>query len=859
MNTPHSVQAGQIVYKICTILATVWIFLSAFAAEANSQSTAIEVKLITLENGLRVSLASIGNTQEAGFTFIVKQGYNPKNALLAHLMEHLVVSAATAANNGHTSSINLHNIKARTEQTSTKYSVSLRSEQLPEALEKFARSVTYNNYNEEQIQNELITIGQEFKYRSQSFHRRIKDAAFEVLDPDQTIYTRSRQDNQSVSPASILEFQRSNYTAANSYLAIIGSQKIDDLEALVRNTFRKLPRNSKVSATSLPQFRYRASRVDIKFNDSQPALIFLYSTKSLGKALQAYATQTIKASGLEESLIQDGLITRMESGVYADNGQDSIFSIIFILNDASADKTGAISSRLYSYLNALAKTEASKTQISVSPSNSSIATLPPTQIADMLAYRIVCCEHATARTDSINFEDITQQKNSSFWSSLTGDHSYLSINIENDFVKSSTVLATHYNNALPIPPIVLDTNIQLASNSYITSSYSPPSRAPSLGFNTPGFPAGRYWLRHSGKLRPAWKFQFQSTLCSAAALQDIAKIIKYRAVKAFGLKKQKAILIEPTGSSLEISYFGSLPHDLLADASLLASVLQQPVTKQEFAAISRSPTPQIRSTNDQLTRAKSLLDHECGDAVTRNDDHSLLKDWPSWLNSTTATGVAVGDISVSSAKAIPQNLGIETLLKSPPLNPPVTKISHSLKSSDPTNAPTNSYFAYFSTADATPQEIASQIVLSKPLKDFSFKEFRIEKRAAYKVSSGWAHRSGRYGVYYSVFYTETDQPNSFAASPELKSSFRSYISSLSDDMIKSYKWQALKDLNKFEKTPNGLLLSTWSQAPLAIRQPAYFYEVDRYIESITREDLLNTWQDLISKPSITIESRATPD
>ncbi len=334
-------------------------------------------RLLTLDNELEVLLVSDPGAPKAAASLDVHVGSGdnpPGRAGLAHFLEHMLFLGtdkypdAAEYERFITEHGGSHN--AYTSFENTNYFFDINSEYLPEALDRFAQFFIAPRFDARYVEREKNAVEAEFQMGLKSDDRRGLDVLQEVVNPDHpysqftvgTLDTLADRPDASVRDDMIAFYDR-HYSANVMRLAVLGSQSLDELEALVRPLFSQVPnrdyRRPEIAAPlfapeQLPLFvqveplaTQRQMTVSFPipdYRDQYRAKPGLYVGNLVGHEGEGSLLSQLKAEGLAESL-------GAGEGLGWNGG--ALFSISVTLTEKGSKQPQRILQLLFAYMDML--------------------------------------------------------------------------------------------------------------------------------------------------------------------------------------------------------------------------------------------------------------------------------------------------------------------------------------------------------------------------------------------------------------------------------------------------------------------------------------------------------------------------
>jgi insulysin len=217
-----------------------------------------QYRLLTLDNKMEVLLISDPDTPKAAASLdvLVGSGDNPPGrAGLAHFLEHMLFLGtdkypdAAEYERFITEHGGSHN--AYTSFENTNYFFDINAPALPEALDRFAQFFIAPRFEAQYVDREKNAVEAEYQMGLKSDDRRGLDVLQEVMNPDHPFsqFTVGSLDTLADRPDSavrdeLIQFYDKHYSANIMRLVVMGSQSLDELEALTKPLFSQVPNRS---------------------------------------------------------------------------------------------------------------------------------------------------------------------------------------------------------------------------------------------------------------------------------------------------------------------------------------------------------------------------------------------------------------------------------------------------------------------------------------------------------------------------------------------------------------------------------------------------------------------------------------
>lgn len=220
-----------------------------------SQNDQYQYRLLTLDNKLQVLLISDPGAPKAAASLSVNvgSGDNPADREgLAHFLEHMLFLGTEKYPNAaeYEEFVTEHggNRNAYTSFQETNYFFDVNAAHLPEALDRFAQFFIAPKFDSQYVDREKNAVQAEYQMGLKSDGRRGLDVLQEVMNPEHpysqfsvgSLETLADREDATVRE-DLLEFYARHYSANAMRLAVLGSESLDELEALVRPMFEQVP------------------------------------------------------------------------------------------------------------------------------------------------------------------------------------------------------------------------------------------------------------------------------------------------------------------------------------------------------------------------------------------------------------------------------------------------------------------------------------------------------------------------------------------------------------------------------------------------------------------------------------------
>ncbi len=222
-----------------------------------------QYRLLTLDNEMEVLLISDPDTPKAAASLdvLVGSGDNPPGrGGLAHFLEHMLFLGTDKYPNAAeyerfiTEHGGTHN--AYTSFENTNYFFDINAPDLPVALDRFAQFFIAPRFESQYVDREKNAVQAEYQMGLKSDERRGLDVLQEVINPEHPYsqFSIGSLDTLADRPDSavrdeLIKFYNTHYSANVMRLVVLGSQSLDELEALARPLFSQVPNRSYKRAT----------------------------------------------------------------------------------------------------------------------------------------------------------------------------------------------------------------------------------------------------------------------------------------------------------------------------------------------------------------------------------------------------------------------------------------------------------------------------------------------------------------------------------------------------------------------------------------------------------------------------------
>ena len=292
-------------------------------------------RYITLDNGLRALLISDASTEKSAASLDVYVGSasNPVDrGGLAHFLEHMLfLGTDKYPDSGEYATFISEHGGSRNAYTGfehTNYFFDIDQAHFPEALDRFAQFFIAPRFDAEYVGREVNAVNAEYQMGLNTDARRNLDVFREITNPDHpysilgvgTTETLADRPGDSVRD-DLLDFYQRYYSANLMTMAVLGSESLDELEALVRTTFAAVPnRDVVIDDIEAPLFaegvlpmktyiRPEASARELmlsfpmpNFNDRYRSKPLVYIGNLLGHEGEGSLLSLLKSAGWAEGL-----------------------------------------------------------------------------------------------------------------------------------------------------------------------------------------------------------------------------------------------------------------------------------------------------------------------------------------------------------------------------------------------------------------------------------------------------------------------------------------------------------------------------------------------------------------------------
>ncbi|GAB5452745.1 MAG: insulinase family protein [Halioglobus sp.] len=344
------------------------------AQPVQSPNDDYQYRLLTLDNELQLLLISDPDTPKAAasLTVMVGSGDNPPGrAGLAHFLEHMLFLGTDKYPDPaeYERYITEHGgtRNAYTSFDHTNYFFGVNAEFLPEALDRFAQFFIAPRFDAEYVDREKNAVQAEFQMGLKSDGRRGLDVLQEVMNPEHpysqftvgSLETLADREEATIRE-DLLRFYDKYYSANIMRLAVIGSQPLDELEALVVPMFSQVPNKS---------FEHEEIEEPIFQPDRLPQLVQIKPLATLRQLEVSfpiadyrgnYHTKPVDYMGnlvghegegsLLSQLKREGLAESLSAGSSLGWRGGSLFSVNIALTETGVQQRNRVLQLLFAYL-----------------------------------------------------------------------------------------------------------------------------------------------------------------------------------------------------------------------------------------------------------------------------------------------------------------------------------------------------------------------------------------------------------------------------------------------------------------------------------------------------------------------------
>ena len=254
LNFRHSLKALAFLFSV--LLLTSCVTTSSLGPQpSKSPNDDYTYRLLTLDNALEVLLISDPDAPKAAaaLDILVGSGDNPRGrAGLAHFLEHMLFLGTEkypdAAEYGRFITEHGGSRNAYTSFENTNYFFDVNSDDLPVALDRFAQFFIAPRFDAQYVEREKNAVEAEYQMGLKSDSRRELDVLQEVFNQDHPYsqFSVGALDTLADRPESeirddLIQFYNTHYSANVMRLVVLGSQSLDELEALTSPLFSQIP------------------------------------------------------------------------------------------------------------------------------------------------------------------------------------------------------------------------------------------------------------------------------------------------------------------------------------------------------------------------------------------------------------------------------------------------------------------------------------------------------------------------------------------------------------------------------------------------------------------------------------------
>ncbi len=334
-------------------------------------------RLLTLDNQLQVLLISDPDTPKAAASLDVNVGSGdnpPGRGGLAHFLEHMLFLGTDkypdAAEYEEFVTEHGGNRNAYTSFEHTNYFFDIDPDYLPEALDRFAQFFISPRFDAQYVDREKNAVEAEYQMGLKSDPRRGLDVLQEVMNPDHPFsqFSVGSLDSLADRPGSsvrdeLLAFYATYYSANLMRLVVLGTEPLDELQALVVPMFSQVPNKDHEQAQidaplfppgSLPmmvEIKPQATLRQLQvmfpladYREHYDVKPLAYLGNLVGHEGEGSLLSQLKAEGLAENLAAG-------SGLGWRGG--SLFAVTVSLTEAGAENYQRVLQLLFAYLDML--------------------------------------------------------------------------------------------------------------------------------------------------------------------------------------------------------------------------------------------------------------------------------------------------------------------------------------------------------------------------------------------------------------------------------------------------------------------------------------------------------------------------
>lgn len=242
-----------------TLLLASCVTTSPFGEQPlKSQNDDYQYRLLTLDNKMEVLLISDPDTPKAAASLDVRVGSGdnpPGRAGLAHFLEHMLFLGTDkypdAAEYERFVTEHGGSRNAYTSFENTNYFFDINAPDLPVALDRFAQFFIAPLFDAQYVDREKNAVEAEYQMGLKSDSRRGLDVLQEVFNQEHpysqftvgSLQTLADRPDSEIRDE-LIQFYKKYYSANIMRLVVLGSQPLDELEALTRPLFSQVPNHS---------------------------------------------------------------------------------------------------------------------------------------------------------------------------------------------------------------------------------------------------------------------------------------------------------------------------------------------------------------------------------------------------------------------------------------------------------------------------------------------------------------------------------------------------------------------------------------------------------------------------------------
>jgi len=329
-----------------------------------------EYRYVVLPNNLRALLIHAPGSDRAAAAASVARGsdHDPDaHPGLAHFVEHMLFIATEKYPevDGFTDFVVRHggSYNGYTATDRTTYHFQLKSDRLPEALDRFAQFFIAPRFDPDYLEREKESVQSEYQLQSKQDVWRGDSVRKQLLNPahpQSRFNIGNRETLRDAGVEAVRSFFEANYSADTITVAVLGPQDLDELQTLATERFGALvdrelgprPRNPALySPATLPAsygWRTVKSARNLRLTFPIPPLKRHYRTKPAGHLATLIGHEG--PGSLHDVLSSRGWIETLSAGARSVDEHNATFTVFMTLTELGAPRTAEIVDLAYAWI-----------------------------------------------------------------------------------------------------------------------------------------------------------------------------------------------------------------------------------------------------------------------------------------------------------------------------------------------------------------------------------------------------------------------------------------------------------------------------------------------------------------------------